>query len=1033
MPSAKALSVIDRTNPYDKHFYIFTNFSFARMKIFHKKFFFTLAFLALMTGSALYGQRQITGKVTDADNGESLIGASVIVQGTTAGAITDYDGNYVLRLPEGATMLRISYTGYSEQTVAIGSSDVMNFQLVPSAQLEEVLVIGYGSVKKEDATGSVNAVNSEDFNGGAIVSPEQLIAGKVAGVQITSNGGEPGGGVSIRIRGGTSVSASNDPLFVIDGIPIDNEGVASGRNPLNFLNPSEIESYTVLKDASAAAIYGSRGANGVIIITTKKGKKGSPGRLTYDGYFSSNSFTEKPPVLSSEEFRNVVTFVAPNRLEKLGTASTNWFDEITQTAMGHNHALAFTGGSENISYRASVGYQQIEGVLRGSETERTSIGLNYSHSMLNNKLNVNVNLRGAFTKDKFDQGQIGSAWFFDPTQPVFDADNRDFAGFFEYGVGLAPRNPVSTFSQIKDEGRSFRNLGNIEAEYKFDGLINGLSAKVNLGFDVLNGKKRRFVPTTYANTIINNFNGELYVEDPSRSSQLLETYLTYKKEIGDAHRFELVGGYSWQDFNEEYPSYRAFNLSTNAFEFNSTSPAEDFEARNFVIENRLISFYGRLNYALFDRYLLTATLRRDGSSRFSENNRWGTFPSLALGWRVLEENWAGGLKNIFSDLKFRFGWGITGNQTIPDYGYIPTYTFSDTRARYQFGYANGEPVFISTVRANGYDAGLKWEETTSTNFGLDFGFWNGRLSGTIEYYVKRTNDLLFTVNIPAGTNLTDRILTNIGELENKGLELTLDLGVVKKRTFSWNVGFNMAANRNEVLAIDRISEQGVLTGGISGGVGNFIQILQVGQPVNAFYVFKHKLDAAGNPLPDGVDHNDDGAVNLADIYEDLNGDGAVSDLDKRPFEKPAPDIFLGLTSQMNFKNFDFSFTLRGAVGNYVYNNNASNGGYFNVVNERGDIFLNNMHTSGLVTGFQGPQYFSDYYVEKGSYLRVDNATIGYTIPRLPGRTSIRVYATTTNPFLFTKYSGIDPELASGIDNNLYPRSRGWVFGLSLGL
>lgn len=1012
------------------------------MKQFHRKFFLALLWGLFLAGSTLYGQRQISGRVTDADNGEALIGASVVVQGTSSGAVTDADGRYAIRLPEGATTLRVSYTGYSEQVTPIGASDVMDFKLSTNAQLEEVLVIGYGSVKKEDATGSVNAITSEDFNGGAIVSPEQLIAGKIAGVQISSNGGEPGGGISIRIRGGTSVSASNDPLFVIDGVPIDNEGTASGRNPLNFLSPSEIESYTVLKDASAAAIYGSRGANGVIIITTKKGSKGSPGRLTYDGYFSTNSFVEAPPVLSSDEFRNVVTFVAPNRLEKLGTASTNWFDEITRTAMGHNHALAFTGGSENISYRASVGYQKIEGVLRGSETERTSYGLNYNHAMLNSKLNIGVNLRGAITKDLFDQGQIGAAWFFDPTQPVYDESNRDFAGFWEYGVGLAPRNPVSTFSQIQDEGRSFRNLGNIEAEYKFDGFINGLSAKVNLGFDMMSGKKRRFVPTTYSNTQVTNFNGELFMENPSRSSQLLETYLTYKKSFG-ANRLELVGGYSWQDFNEEYPSFRAFNLSTDAFGFNSTSPASDFEASNFVVENRLISFYGRLNYTLFDRYLLTATLRRDGSSRFGPDNRWGTFPSVALGWRVLEENWAGGLKNIFSDLKVRFGWGVTGNQTIPDYGYIPTYTYSDAKSRYQFGYSNGEPVFISTVRPNGYDAGLKWEETTSSNFGIDFGFWNGRLSGTLEYYIKNTNDLLFTVNIPAGTNLTDRILTNIGELENRGVELSLDLGVIKKPKLSWNVGFNMAANKNKVLAIDRISEQGVLTGGISGGVGSFIQILQVGQPVNSFYVFQHKLDASGKPLVDGIDHNDDGTLSLADMYEDLNGDGTVSDLDKRPYKKPAPDLLIGATSQLNYMGFDFSFTLRGSVGNYVYNNNASNGGYFNVVNERGDIFLNNMHTSGLVTGFQGPQYFSDYYVEDGSFLRVDNATLGYTFPRMPGRSSLRVYVTATNPLLFSKYSGIDPEasfrprttgeITSGIDNNPYPRSKGWVFGISLGL
>lgn len=1013
------------------------------MKQFQQKLFYILTCSVFLCSSVLYGQRQISGRVTDAENGEALIGASIAVKGTTTGTATDFDGRYTLRLPDGATELRVSYTGYTEQTVVLGTSDVVDVKLEPGAALEEVIVIGYGTVKKEDATGSVNSVTSKDFNNGPIVSPEQLIAGKIAGVQITQHSGEPGGGISIRIRGGTSVGASNDPLFVIDGVPIDNEGTASGRNPLNFLNPSDIESYTVLKDASAAAIYGSRGANGVIIITTKKGKKGSPGRLTYDGYYTVSSFVEEPNVLSAEEFRNVVTFIAPNRLEKLGTASTNWFDEITQNAAGFNHALSFTGGSENIGYRASVGYQKLEGVLIGSQTERTSIGLNYNHAMFDNKLNVNANMRGAFTKDLFDQGQIGSAWFFDPTQPVYDADNRTFAGFFEYGVGLAPRNPVSTSSQIQDQGRSFRNLGNIEAEYKFDNFIPGLSAKVNLGFDIMNGKKRRFVPITYSNKSVTDFNGEAIFENPNRTSQLLETYLTYKRTIGRYHDVSLMGGYSWQDWDEEYPWFRAFNLSTDAFGINNPNVASNFEARNFVVENRLISFFGRATYSLMDKYLLTVTVRRDGSSRFGVANRWGTFPSAAFAWRIMEEGFSSGLKSVFSDLKLRVGYGVTGNQEIGDYRYVPTYTYSDVKARYQFGYNNGDPVYVSTVRPDGYDADLKWEETTSFNVGLDFGFMDGRINGTLEYYHKNTNDLLFTVNIPAGTNLTDRILTNIGELENKGIELSLDAWVVKNRAFSWNIGFNAARNSNKVLAIDRISEQGVLSGRISGGVGNFIQILQVGQPVNSFYVFQHKLDANGKPLVDGIDHNDDGDVNDKDIYEDLNADGMVSDLDKRPFKKPAPDFLIGASTQVSYKGFDLALTLRGNIGNYVYNNNASNGGYFGLVNERGDIFLNNMHTSGLVTNFQEAQYFSDYYVEDGSFLRVDNVTLGYTIPKMPGRSSIRVYVTAQNPLLFTKYSGIDPEVATrsltdvtatyGIDNNPYPRSRAFLFGVSLGL
>jgi iron complex outermembrane receptor protein len=978
-------------------------------------------------------QRTITGTVTDSNSGETLIGASILVVGTSTGTVSDVDGTYSIQVPAGAESLQFSYTGFTTVTVPIGVSNVIDVRMEAGSLLDEVVVIGYGTVKKEDATGAVNAINSKDFNGGAIVSPEQLIAGKIPGVAITQNSGEPGGKPQIRIRGGTSVNAGNEPLFVIDGVPIDNEGTAASRNPLNFLNSSDIESYTVLKDASATAIYGSRGANGVIIITTKKGKKGSKGQVTYDSYYTTSKIVEDPNILTAEQFRNVVTYVAPSRLEKLGTANTDWFDEMTRTAKGYNHSLSFSGGAENIGYRASVGYQKLEGVLKGSQTERTSIALNYNHTMFHNRLNVNANVRGAFTKDLFDQGQLGSALFFDPTQPVYDEKNTAFAGFFEYGAALTPRNPVSTYSQIKDIGRGFRNLGNVEVEYKFDNFIPGLAAKANLGYDIFNGKKRRFVPTTYANTMVSNYNGEAVFENPSRTSRLLESYLTYKRNLGDVHALDLVAGYSFQHWDEEYPWFRAYNLSSNVFEFNSLGPAEDFEARNYVISNRLISFYGRANYSLMSRYLFTVTVRRDGSSRFSPNNRWGTFPSAAFAWRILEEDFASGLGNVFSDLKLRLGYGITGNQEIGDFNYLPTYTFSDAKARYQFGYQNGEPVFVTTVRPNGYDANLKWEETSSYNLGLDFGFMEGRVNGSFEYYYKKTNDLLFVVNIPAGTNLTDRILTNIGEVENKGVELNLNAVVLDKKDLNWNVNFNISRNNNKVLAIDQVSDQGVLTGNISGGVGNQIQILQVGQSVNSFYVFKQKYAADGSPLRDGVDYNEDGEINLADMYEDLNGDGTVSDLDKRPFKKPAANYLIGASTQVSFKGLDFGFTLRGSIGNYVYNNNASNAGYFGVVNERGDLFLNNMNTSALVTNFQNPQYFSDYYVEKADFLKVDNATLGYTFPKFGSQSSLRLYITATNPFVFTKYSGSDPEIGNGIDNRLYPRSRAFLFGLSLGL
>lgn len=1002
------------------------------MKFFLRKNFLTLTMLMILCSTALLAQRQIVGKVTDKETGEGLIGASIFAVGSSAGAATDVEGRFRLSVPEGVTQIRINYTGYAEQTITLGASNVYDVQMAPGTELEEVLVIGYGTVKKEDATGAVNAIDEKSFNKGAIVSPQQLMAGKIAGVSIVQNSGEPGGGVTVRIRGGTSVSAANEPLYVIDGVPIDNRnfnpgGFSDGRNPLNFLNPNDIESVTVLKDASSTAIYGSRAANGVVMITTKKGKKGSS-TVSYDGYYNVSQFTSQPNILNAEQFKNVVTFVAPNRIEKLGKANTNWFDEITQNASGQFHSLSFNTGADNMGLRVSLGYQQLEGVIRTSETERTSLNISYNQSFFDNVLKVSSSIKSSYTKDNFNPGVIGAAWSFDPTQAVLDPSNRAFGGFFEYSQALTPRNPVSGIQQINDIGKTFRNLGNIQFELDMGKSVKGLSATVNVGADLTNAVRRRNTPTTYQRAPLSSENGEIRNENLTSINPLLDLYMTYKKAIGNNHRFDVTGGYSYQDFYYEYPSWRAFNLAGDNFGPNSTRLASDFESNNFVIENRLISFFGRANYSFKDRYLLTASLRRDGSTRFGPENKWGYFPSAAIAWRVMQEEWASSLSNIFYDLKVRLSYGVNGNQEIGDFRYLPTYSFSDVRARYQFGGG-----FINTARPNGYDAGLKWEETTSWNAGLDFGFWGGRLTGTVDYYVKRTDDLLFTVNVPAGTNLTDRVLTNIGELENKGLELTLELAAISKPKFSWNIGFNAAFNKNEVLAIDRISDKGILTGGISGGVGNNVQILQVGQPINSFFVFKHKTSTDGKPLADNKDHNEDGTINLLDIYEDLNGDKKVDDSDKRPFEKPAADIILGITTSLNWHNLDFGFTLRGSVNNYVYNNNASNGGYFNRVNERGDLFLNNLHTSALVTNYQAPQYFSDYYIEDASFLRMDNVTLGYTFNQLKGGRSIRAYVTSQNPFVWTRYSGLDPEVGNGIDNNPYPRSRSFQVGISLGL
>lgn len=986
--------------------------------------------VAIIFSSNLIAQSTITvnGKVTDASDNLGLPGVSIQEKGTSKGGITDFDGNYSLTVAEGATLV-FSYIGYMPQEITVGNQTTIDIALeVDATELSEVLVIGYGQQEKGDVTGVVEAVDAKEFNKGAIVSPDQLITGKIAGVQITSNSGEPGGQTSIRIRGGTSINASNEPLYVIDGVPIDNSphnpgGFSDGRNPLNFLNPSDIETFTVLKDASATAIYGSRGANGVIIITTKRGNAGSKTSVTYDGYTSIATLASDIDVLNAEQFRNVVTAKAPNKLDQLGNANTNWFDESLQTAIGQSHNLSITGGGENMGYRVSVGHLDLDGILKTSNTQRTSFSLNYNHSLLNDALTINTNLKTSLTKDRFAPNTVGAAYVFDPTQPVRDA-NSPWGGFFEFENDLAPDNPVSSLEQTQDFGEAFRSIGNMEFEYKLP-FVDGLSAKLNLGYDITNGDRGRFQPSTLRGQSVDN--GEVRTENYKRQNLLMDAYVNYKRELGSINsNFDVTLGYSYQDFTNEFPSFRAWDLDTDIFGLNSTSPASEFIASTSIQENRLISFFGRVNYSFKDRYLLTVTMRRDGSSRFGEENRWGMFPSAALAWRVLDEEFATSLTSIFSDLKFRLGYGITGNQEIGNYRFLATYSQGDAMASYQFG-----DRFISTLRPNGYDAGLKWEETSSFNAGLDFGFWDGRITGSMEYYIKNTNDLLFEVAVPSGANLTNILLTNIGEVRNNGFEFSIDGILIDKKDFDWSLGMNFAINRNEILGLDQINDpnfEGYATGGISGGVGNNIQILRVGQPVNSFYVYEHLLDDNGNPLVDGVDHNGDGTIDLADMYRNINGDEIVNDNDKRPYKDPAPGLLFGLTSQMYYKNFDLSMTMRGSLGAEVYNNIASNNGYFNRVAT--EIVPNNVHTSALVTNFNAPQYFSDYYIEDASFLRMDNITLGYTARQIKNL-NLRVYSTVQNLFVLTDYSGLDPETNNGIDNNLYPRSRTFILGVNV--
>ncbi|MCB0516014.1 MAG: TonB-dependent receptor [Chitinophagales bacterium] len=974
--------------------------------------------LILLASPFVMGQNiEISGKVTDASTGEGLPGATVVVKGTTIGTVTDFDGNYSIKSPAGKS-LQFSFVGYVSSEQAINNRSRIDVAMAPDVEiLDEVVVIGYGTVKKEDATGAVAKITTKDFQQGALVAPDQLMAGKVAGVSITSNSGEPGAQSTVRIRGGTSLNASNEPLYVIDGVPIDNTphdpgGQAKGRNPLSTINPSDIESITVLKDASSTAIYGSRGANGVVLITTKKGTSGQSS-LSYDTYFSVANKVNDPDFLSANEFLAVVTDKAPNKLSLLEDANTNWYNEIFQTAYGINHALSVSGGNDGTTYRASVGYQSLDGIIKTSNAKRTNVGMNLSQKLFNDQLRIDANIKGAFTRDRFsDGGVVGSAISMAPTQPIYDA-NSNWGGYWEWANDLGTKNPIATLDLTQEYGTVARSIGNVLFDYNIP-FVDGLSAKLNLGYDTYNGERERFQPS-YLRSQFSNL-GEIRIENAHKLNKLLESYLNYKRDF-EKSKMDFTLGYSWQRFTNKYDNFRGTTLSTDLLGLGSAAPAQENYTYLTKDANKLISVFGRLNYDLHNKYLFTFTVRRDGSSRFGPNNQWGTFPSAAFAWKIMDEPFMAD-NTTFSNLKLRLGYGIVGNQDIANYLFSSFYSYSDVGAQVQMG-----DDFVSTVRPSGYDENIKWEQTQSSNIGLDFGLWRDRMTGSIDLYYKKTNDLLATVDVAAGTNLTNRITTNVGNIENKGIEFQLGGFVISRNDLSWNLNFNAAYNKNKITNLTLYDDpdfKGILYGDISGGVGNKIQIRRVDYPIDAFFVYEHKLDANGNPINEGTD---------LDMYVDVNADGKINDLDKRPYKQPAPKVILGLSSLFNVSNFDISFALRGNFGNYVYNNVASSTGYYNRVAT--ELVPNNLNRDVLTTNFTKPQYFSDYYVQNASFVRMDYLTVGYTIPKIGKYNNLlRLYVTGQNLFVITDYTGLDPEIYNGIDNNLYPRSRNIIFGLS---
>ena len=973
---------------------------------------FPLRMLGLLLGLFLsvgaFAQIDVKGHVKDA-TGEDVIGATVRVVGTQIATVTDFDGNFVIKANQGAD-ISVTFVGY--QTAIVKAAPNLEITLQDDQTvLQDVVVIGYGTVRKSDATGSVMSVEADQLNKGLATSPADLLQGKTPGVQITTNGGAPGAGSTIRIRGGSSLSASNDPLIVIDGLPISSTSI-SGGDVLNTINPNDIESFSILKDASATAIYGSRASNGVILITTKKGKAGAKPRINVDISGTFKTVAKKVDVLGADAFREF--FMAnygdnADAVAALGNANTNWQDEIYKTAFAEEINASVTGGyvskekTFKMPYRVSAGFLNNDGNLKTSNMNRTSLGFNLTPTLLDDRLTINLNGKGVFTHNSFaDEGAIGAAVQYNPLRPVNNPDGS-YSRWESNGAPntMSTLNPVAMLYQQNKDSYVRRFVGNAQFDYKFK-FLDGLRANLNVGLDYSTTSgwniTEKGSEISYHNKAENGTGlYEKYTQ--KRRDKTLEFYLAYAKELKEiSSRFDVLAGYSWQHF---------YNETTDKKEANDGSGLEFATTPLFKTESYLVSFYGRLNYTFMDRYLFTFTLRDDGTSRF-QNNQWGLFPSAALAWRVNEEPF---LKDVewLSNLKLRLGYGITGQQNINqgDYPSIPTYHTNQAGSLYWFGNS-----VITPITPKGYAAQIKWEETTTYNIGIDFGFARNRINGSIDVYQRKTKDLLNTVPVAAGTNLTNYLLMNVGDMENKGIEGAINVVPIEKKDLRWEIGINVAYNKNKITkltASDDPSYLGVEAGDISGGVGNHIQIQQVGNPINSFYVFQQVYGEDGKPL-EGV-------------YVDRNHDGQITDDDRYVYYKPDADVNIGLNTELSYKKWTLSASLRSSLGNYVYNNVASN------TEMKADMWTNNFICNRVATApysnFSQAQYRSDYYVQNASFLKLDKVTLAYNIADW-----VRVNLTAQNIFTITNYKGVDPEVAGGIDNNMYPRSRNFILGAS---
>ena len=997
------------------------------------------ALLTLLVGlflsiGAFAQQIAVKGHVKDT-TGEPVIGANVLVKGTTNGTITDFDGNFMLNVPKDA-ILSVSFVGYKSAEVKAASTVMVTLE-DDSQVLDAVVVIGYGSVKKNDMTGSVTAIKPDKLNKGLITNAQDMMTGKIAGVSVISKGGAPGEGATIRIRGGSSLTAENDPLIVIDGLAMDNKGVKGLANPLSMVNPNDIESFTVLKDASATAIYGSRASNGVIIITTKKGQAGARPTISYDGNVSVSTVKSTVDVMDGDQFRSFIKDIWGEDSEaysKLGNANTDWQKEIFRPAVSTDHNLTISGGLKNMPYRVSFGYTNQNGIVKTSKFERYTASVSLAPSFFEDHLKVNANLKGMIAKNRYaDGGAVGSAVSFDPTQSVRSDDPYHqyyFDGYFQWNTdasslnddtwkrtfnGNAPGNPVALLEEKDDRAISKSLIGNLELDYKFH-FLPDLHAHVNGGMDLSTGKQYTDV-SPYSST--NNYYGSYGWEQKDKYNLSLNAYLQYSKDFTDKHRFDVMAGYEWQHFHDtsDQEYWGLYPLSNNVVEnrgqrYNNTSSGS-------ATESYLVSFFGRVNYTLLDRYLFTATVRQDGSSRFHKNNRWGLFPSFALGWKLKEEAFLKDV-DVLSDLKLRLGYGITGQQNINsgDYPYLAVYETNKDGAYYPI---LGEGI---TYRPNAYNPDLKWEKTTTYNVGLDFGFLNNRINGAVDYYYRKTTDLLNSVFVSAGTNFKNKVLSNVGSLENSGIEFSINAKPVVTTDWTWDLGFNITYNKNEITKLTTgDSENYYVAAGDNIGGGRDMKAMAhaVGHPASSFYVYQQVYDENGKPIENE--------------FVDRNGDGTINGDDRYFYKKPTADVLMGLTSRLSYKSWDFSFSLRASLNNYVYNSVEAGGSDCNPTSVYSFGALNNRPLMGVANNIQSKNdntLLSDYFVQNASFMKCDNITLGYSFKKLFGAPiGGRVYAAVQNVFTITKYKGLDPEVEKGLDNNIYPRPLTTLIGLSL--